>query len=223
MTTATTAADLGARAVRMASKVRGQRVFHPRGRSFRAVVRVPGGARVGVPLLDEPGTYDAVVRVSRGAGLPGRFPDVGGLAVRLLDVGGPGRHQDLLVDTAATVPVLRRLPMPGREVLGATFSSLLPYEAAGRRLLVGAAPAGPRRATLDTLTVPWALLLTVASAHGPWRPVARVEAWAELPEEEGRQVRFTPGAAAGGLVPAGPTQEWRRRSYPASHVAPDET
>jgi hypothetical protein len=43
-----------------------------------------------------------------------------------------------------------------------------------------------------------------------------------LPAPQGRQTRFNPWTTGGGIRPAGPWQEWRRRAYDASHVAADE-
>ena len=164
------------------------------------------------------------MRFSRSAGLPSWLPDVYGLAVRLVDAHGPGRHQDLLLDATQPAPLLRRLPWPRWDATSALYSSLLPYDVGGRRMLVGAvhAPATPGARSLDALPDEVELALLLATAHGPWREVGRVRTTGELPAPEGRQLRFTPGMTGGGLRPAGPFQEWRNRSYPASHVADDE-
>jgi hypothetical protein len=79
-----------------ASAIRRKRVFHPEGVAFRATYQATG-AHHGAPLLDEAGTHDAVVRLSRGAGLPGSLPDFLGLALRIPDAHGPDQHQDLLL------------------------------------------------------------------------------------------------------------------------------
>ena len=216
--------DVGTAVVRSASRLRGERAIHARGRAFTATVVLPGGAGTGAPLLDTAATYDAVVRVSRSAGLPPWLPDVYGLAVRLVDAHGPGRHQDLLLDAAQPAPLLRRLPWPRWDASTALYSSLLPYDVGGRRRLVGAVPVPgtPAARSLDALPEQLELALLVASAHGAWREVGRVRTSGELPAPQGRQLRFTPGNTGGGLRPAGPFQEWRNRSYPASHVADDE-
>ncbi len=216
--------DVGTAVVRSASRLRGERAIHARGRAFTATVHLPGGAGTGAPLLDTAATYDAVVRVSRSAGLPPWLPDVYGLAVRLVDAHGPGRHQDLLLDAAQPAPLLRRLPWPRWDASTALYSSLLPYDVGGRRLLVGAVPVPgtPRARSLADLPERFELALLLASAHGAWREVARVQTSGELPAPAGRQTRFTPANTGGGLRPAGPFQEWRNRSYPASHVADDE-
>ena len=89
----------GTAAFRLASRVRGERAIHNRGRALTGRLTVSGGGATGVPLLDEPGSYDVLLRLSRSVGLPARLPDILGLAVRVLDAHGPGRHQDLLLDS----------------------------------------------------------------------------------------------------------------------------
>lgn len=214
----------GTAAFRLASTLRGERAIHARGRSFSGRVELPGGAGTGAALLDTPGTYDAVVRFSRSVGLPTWLPDVYGLAVRLVDAHGPGRHQDLLLDTTRPAPVLRRLPWPRRDATGALYGSLLPYDVGGRRRLLAAwAAPGTRPArSLAALPDRLQLVLLVARPHGPWQEVGLVRTTGELPAPHGRRTRFNPAHSGGGLVPAGPFQEWRNRAYPASHVADDE-
>jgi hypothetical protein len=87
----------------------------------------------------------------------------------------------------------------------------------GARALPGQGPAA-----LDALPDRIELELLLASAHGPWRPWGRVRTDGELPAPHGRRTRFNPWTTGGGIVPAGPGQQWRRRAYDASHVAPDE-
>ena len=216
--------DAGTAAVRIASRLRGERAIHARGRTFTGSVHLPGDAGTGAPLLDSSGSYDAVVRFSRSAGLPPWLPDVYGLAVRFVDAHGPGRHQDLLLDATRPAPLLRRLPWPRWDATSAVYSSLLPYDVGGQRLLLGAVPVPgtPQARSLDALPDQVELALLVATAHGPWREVGRVRTSGELPAPQGRRTRFSPGMTGGGLRPAGLFQEWRTRSYPASHVADDE-
>ncbi len=216
--------ELGTTVVHLASRLRGERAVHARGRAFVGTVTLPGGLGTGAALLDTAGTYDAVVRFSRSVGLPPWLPDVYGLAVRLVDAHGPGRHQDLLLDTTQPAPLLRHLPWPRWDATSALYSSLLPYDVGGRRLLVGAVPVpdSPPARSLDALPERLDLALLLATAHGQWREVGRVRTAGELPAPEGRRIRFTPAMTGGGVRPAGPLQEWRNRSYPASHVADDE-
>ena len=214
----------GTWAFRLASRLRGERAIHARGRTFSGRVDLPGGAGTGAALLDRPGSYDAVVRLSRSVGLPAALPDVFGLAVRLVDAHGPGAHQDLLLDSTRPAPLLRRLPWPGLRPTPPVYSSLLPYEVGGRRMLVGArfVTSAPQVRALADLPDRLVLALLLATPHGRWTEIGRISTSGELPAPGGRQTRFTPGMHGGGVRPAGRLETWRERAYPATHVAPDE-
>ena len=202
-----------------------RRARHPR-QGLDAVRdgRVPRGAGLGLPLLDLPGRYAALFRFSRGAGLPDAVPDFLGLAVRVVDAGGPGRHQDFLLDTGSSLPVLRRLPLPRRDLLRVTYSSLLPFQAAQRRLLIGAQPFGAASCqSLQALpaALPVRLRLLLARLPGGWQPLAELVASDVLPAPAGRQIQFSPHTCVSGLAPVGRLNQWRRGAYDASHVGPD--
>src|SRR4051794_12115042 len=86
------------------SALRRARTFHPDGAAFEStfVVDEPPDRRptpTGSTLFDQAGECPALVRLSRGAGLPEPLPDIFGLAVRVIDAYGPNAHQDLLVNT----------------------------------------------------------------------------------------------------------------------------
>ena len=136
---------------RTLSRLRGKRILHPDGTAYEATLSVTGGDH-GVLLFDVPGEHDAVVRLSRGVGLPKPLPDVLGLAVRLVDVHGPNRHQDLLLVTSVDAPVLHHLILPGPlGTYGQSYSSVLPYRLGDRLALVGALP---RRPDFELATAP---------------------------------------------------------------------
>jgi hypothetical protein len=214
----------GAAVVRAASLVRGERVIHARGTTVSGRLLVPGGAGLGVPLLDTAGRYDAIVRFSRSVGLPDRLPDVLGVAVRVLDAHGPGAHQDLLLDATLSLPLVRRLPLPRFDFLGSVYSSLTDYELGGRRHLLGLlpdddAPATPSLGQLAGRGDGARLRLAVAVGARSWRDVAVLEIGA--PVARGREVRFSPDVTGGGIRPVGWLQDLRRSAYRASHVGPD--
>ena len=214
----------GTAAFRLASRVRGERAIHARGRTLTGRLTVTGGLGTGAPLLDAPGSYDVLVRFSRSAGLPEPLPDVLGLAVRVVDAHGPGSDQDLLLDSTRPEPLLRRFPWIARDLLGALYCSLLPYDVAGRHLLLAARPLpGQGSSGLRDLPDTVSVELLVATPHGAWRPWGVVRTSGRLPAPGGRQTRFNPWTTGGGIRPAGPWQDWRRGAYDASHVAPDET
>ena len=216
-------AAVGAGVVRAASLLRGERVIHAKGTTVHGRLVVPGGAGLGVPLLDEPGRHDVLVRFSRALGLPDRLPDVLGLAVRVLDAHGPGRHQDLLLDSTVGLPVLRRLPVPQKDLLGALYTSMTDYDLGGRRRLLGVLPdaGAPSTGHLDELAGRGdGARLRLAYHEGRrWRDVAVLELGRPVPD--GRTVRFAPDVTGGGIRPAGWLHDLRRDAYRASHVGPD--
>jgi hypothetical protein len=215
---------LGVGVMRGLSLLRGERAVHARGTTLHARLLVPGGAGLGVPLFDEPGAHTAVARFSRAVGVPDALPDVLGVGVRVLDAHGPGRHQDLLLDSTSELPLARRLPLPMYDLLGAPYGSLTPYELAGRRHLLWLLPddSAPPTRSLSQLAGRGdgtRLRLAVSSAHGAPRQVAALELGGTSPG--GREIRFSPDVTGGGIAPAGWLQDFRRSAYRASHVGPD--
>src|SRR5688572_10410885 len=80
------------------SAVRRRRIFHPYGRAFDATVDLVGLPGLAPSVLSSSGRQRAIVRLSRGVGVPETLPDLLGVAVRLLDVGDDEPvHQDLLL------------------------------------------------------------------------------------------------------------------------------
>lgn len=215
---------VGAAMVRAASLVRGERVIHAKGTTLAGRLVVPGGAGLGVALLDEPARHEVLVRFSRSLGLPDRLPDVLGVAVRVLHAHGPGRHQDLLLDSTVPLPVARRLPLPMYDLLGAVYTTVTSYELAGRRHLLALLPDPGAPATRSLADVAGRgdgarLRLAVAGGHRSWREVAALELGGPVPG--GRAVHFSPDVTGGGIRAVGWLQDLRRQAYRASHVGPD--
>ncbi|MGK5742406.1 phosphodiesterase [Micromonospora sp. URMC 103] len=228
---AATGASAPALAVRRAAAVltrlRRARLFHPDGRSFAGEVTIWGtpGPPTGVALLDEPGRYPATIRLSKGVSTPGSWPDVLGLAVRVhADPGGPF---DLLVSSSGTPPLLRAVPLPRRRFAG-TYSTISPLRAPRRRLWLGAL-ADPESPDLGrSLTEVGAatraaeprLVLAVASAVGPWRPVGQVSIGTQLSARQDAALAFDPiGNLPAGLRAAGPLAWLRDQTYRGSRRA----
>src|SRR3954470_19691972 len=114
--------------------------LHPRGVVLRATVhRYGNDERFGVPWLDEPGTDPALVRFSRGGGLPEALPDVLGIALRVDPDSHPG---DLLFATTGRGPVGRFLLRPRRAgtLAAATYSTLQPYRTPTGPVVLAATP-----------------------------------------------------------------------------------
>lgn len=122
--------------------------LHPRGDVVRARLDRHGlHPGVGVPFLDQAGTDQVLVRISRAVGLPGPLPDIHGLAVRVPLAGGdPG---DLLLATTGRGRVTRFVLTPSRTPGGRPMTTLLPYRTPTGAVLLGAQVVDDRHVTLS--------------------------------------------------------------------------
>jgi hypothetical protein len=204
------------RLVHLASAVRGERVIHAKGRAYDATLApLPGLADLDVPLASA--LYDArpaLVRFSRGAGLPDLLPDVLGLAVRIQDADGAGGVQDLMLSTGARGRWSRHLLVPARSYAAATYTSLISYDVGGRSLVVAALPALPAGAAGAVSGTVFDL--AVAEGGGEWQPFARLEVGSPLPAERGRRVEFEVTHDAGGFAIGGRWRAARAGAYGAA-------
>jgi hypothetical protein len=125
------------------ARLRAARAFHPVGALFagRVVLDGPGSPTVGVLGA---GVHPALVRISKGAGTPGRLPDLLGLAVRLTDL--PDGPVDLLHTTVGRHRCTGALLAPATGWCTRPFSTLLPYRADGERVTLALWPRDPDRA-----------------------------------------------------------------------------
>ena len=189
------------------SAIRRARIFHPRGTARLATVTIDAGDH---PLRVLAGTHDAIVRTSRGVGLPAPVPDFHGVAIKVLNAHGAGAHQDLLLVSSAAPMGARHLLVPVIEQLGEPrYSSLVRYRnATGERFLVGAAPDGDDR-----------LVLSSATVRSPWTVVGTVELGDDLDDTAGDALRFSPWHTGGGLTPIGLVNRLRRGAYAGSQAA----
>lgn len=196
---------------RALSRVRGARIFHPDGTAYTARWVVDDrGDLPAIPLFQRGADLDAIVRLSRGAGLPHALPDVLGLAVRVV----PLSQDLLLVTTPGGGPVLRRLLLPAWRFGGKWLSSLVSFDAAGHRLVVGG------RADAHD---PTRVRVAVAPPLGAWQPVATLLLGDELPDDVQHELRFDPWHDGGGLRPVGLLNRVRARAYPASQQGRPDT
>ena len=208
---------------RSLSALRGKRVFHPDGVGFDATLTAHGASSTGTSIFDEQGRRRAIVRLSRAVGLPEPLPDVLGLAIRIADAYGAGHHQDFLLVTSSRLPVGRHLllPAPGG-FLARAYSSLLPYRAGGRLVVVGALPShgdgsGPGLASLRRQgAAALAFKLALASPWGEWTEVATLELGRRLPDRAVEKLRFDPSNTGGGMELAGVLNRLRRPAYRGS-------
>jgi hypothetical protein len=143
--------SLLSRPFEVGARLRGARVFHPRGVVLRTTWVSAGecSALAGSALLD--GERPALVRVSRAVGLPPWLPDILGLAIRIEDVYGAGVHQDLLLATSGRGRLGRHVLVPRWDLAGGPWSSLLPYTTlhGHRRAIVAQAAPGSVRTTAE--------------------------------------------------------------------------
>lgn len=148
--------------------------LHPEGQLRRATVtRTGGSARTGVAWLDEPGTDDALVRVSRGVGLPSVLPDVHGLAIRIRPAAAAA---DLLLASTGMGRLTRFVLAPTWHGTSHPLTTLLPYRSPRGALVIAARPETEQR-----------LELLWAGAIGPWVPFGVLE----LGEPLGDDIRIS--------------------------------
>ncbi|HWB66295.1 MAG TPA: hypothetical protein VG708_05660 [Mycobacteriales bacterium] len=174
------AANLGAQllgtplgsAFALLARVTGRKPLHPKGVLLEATLR-RNGSHVpwGVPWLDEPGHDQGIARVSRSMGLPSGMPDVLGLAVRFGDDASADGAHDLLLATTGLRPVFRHVLVPRRGLLAPAYTSLLPYDAHGTRLLFAATRVGGETTELPG-ALPVIFELAAATPLSPWQPFA---------------------------------------------------
>jgi hypothetical protein len=209
----------------LASAVRRAKILHPDGIAFEATLEVTGAA-TGAPLLDQPATHHAIVRLSRSLGVHEPRPDFLGIAVRVLDAHGPGASQDLLLITSGTAPVLRHTFAPARSFDHPRFSSVLPYRVGGRSVLFSARPlrtAGGPTTLLEELPEEVAsgrlrYALDVADVTGPWRQVGVLTLGEPLAPVGDERLRFNTANSGGGIEPVGVLQGLRRLAYRGSQA-----
>jgi len=214
---------LGALQAGLAAARRGK-AFHPHGEVYAARVTISA------PIADRglfgaPAEYAALVRFSRALGLPRPLPDLLGLSIRVFDVYGAGRHQDLLLVSSADWPIVHHLFLPAGDVQQRPYSSASTYRAGARRVLLGALahPASPggtgatelERARSAAATGRLRFRLAVAAPLGRMRPVGELHVGAPLPPAADA-LRFSPLNAGPGLEPVGVVNGMRRYAYPMS-------
>jgi hypothetical protein len=215
--------------------LRRRRALHPTGIGYQGRLRVPNDSlpRPGVPLFQAGATHPAILRFSRGAGLPEPLPDALGVALKLPDAHGPGADQDLLLTSSTDRPVLRRLLFPARSFLHGAFSSALPYDLGSERVVLLLVPvptnagrsAGEvgRRRVGDALaelgaatTAGLSFELRTARSLGRSQPLATVTVGPPLSADQTEALRFNPWTTGPGIRPSGWLNLLRDTAYRAS-------
>ena len=210
------------------------RSLHPTGVGYQGRLEVhaerPG--RPGVPLFQVSATHPAILRFSRGAGLPEPLPDALGVAIKLPDAYGPGVDQDLLLTSSTDRPLLRRLLFPARSFVRGAFSTALPYDLGSERVVLLLVPApinagrsagGGGRRPVGGLAELRAVAanglefeLRTAKSFGRSQPLATVTVDAPLPADQTEGLRFNPWTTGPGIHPSGWLNLLRDAAYQAS-------
>lgn len=201
---------------------RGGKPMHPRGAVFDAVLERHGRALDGgVPWLDAVARDAAVVRLSRGAGLPAPLPDLLGLAVR---IPGEGAPVDLLLSTTGRGPLTRLLPVPRRDT-AAVYSSIMGYRSDDGPLRLAAlpetagVPSDPEPLAGAVSRDGLRFTLAAARGRGPWVPFATLILTEPRPALD-PDVRFDAVQnPPPGLVPDGPMARFRAPAYARARAA----
>lgn len=200
------------------------RPLHPTGAAYAATLTVAEATEPHLVLFAAPGEHAAVVRFSRGFGLPQPLPEILSLAVKVRDAYGPGADQDFLLTASGERPVLRHAFAWGTSHLDRTYSSVIPFSAAGRTVLFGAVPRTrpitgerdlpelARRAAEGALS----LELRMATLTGPWTPLARIDIGEPLDAAEEQALSFNSDTTGGGIAAAGWINRMRGAAYDAS-------
>ena len=207
------------------ARLRGDRSLHAPGVAFRATLVVDQPRLKGARLFARRGERAAYVRFSRGFGLPEPLPEVLSMAIKVPDVYGPGRDQDLLMTATGDRPVLRHVFFLGRSHLAKRFSTVLPFRVGTRTMVLGAvprvAPAGAGGHDLEELEAIAAegrlsFDVQVATPLGPWHPVARLDVGERLSEAESFGLGFNSDTSGGGIEPVGFVNRVRGAAYDSS-------
>ncbi|WP_222270763.1 phosphodiesterase [Modestobacter marinus] len=148
-------ADAAGRAVAVPlaalARVRGAKPMHPRGVVFDARLIRTGPARPwGLPWIDAREDADVLVRLSRGAGLPPRLPDLLGLAVRVPPPAPGGRPVDLLLSSTGRGRWTRSAPVLRRDA-GAPYGSVMAFRTPLGPVTLAARADGPLPADSEGL------------------------------------------------------------------------
>jgi hypothetical protein len=205
---------------RLGSALRGARVFHPQGFLCRGSWEVEQGSPLapGAAVLRAGARHRVIARVSRGIGLPERVGDFFGVAVRLVDAYGPGRHQDLLINASSGLPVLHHLFLPAPRWFAQSYSTCLPYRAGAGLFVIGLLPPprrgpGPALAAMrEAVDHGVSFAIALSSTLGRWERVGMLRLHEPLGPDAG-DVDFDPWNTGGGLTPATWLNRLRREAY----------
>lgn len=197
------------------SRVRDARIVHPRGAAYEAIWRSAADNPLDLRDPTADGDWRAVVRTSRGVGLPPLAPDALGIAIKVLDAHGHGHDQDLLLASIGSGRLSSRMLRPSRSFVATRFSSLLPYDIAGSRTPVVAVVHGEPATSIQPADDAPEVRIEV-SLERTGQPLATVILTRPMSASVARDVRFDPWNTGGSVQPVGLLNRVRRPVYEAS-------
>lgn len=208
------------------ASLRQSRSLHPQGIAFEARFDPVPGLNTGTQLFDERTPQRALLRVSRGLGLPFGVPDWLGVAIRVVDAYGANAHQDFLLVSSRPEPLARHSLLPATSFLGTRFSSISPYRIGRDRMVIGATVTAERLPGLGDLAEFQSaalfgdvrLELQAATMLGPWVTTAALVIDRLLPATAADQLRFNPWNTGGSIRPDAPWDLLRDGAYRASQL-----
>jgi hypothetical protein len=198
--------------------MRPDRPIHPAGIRLAGTLEKQASAS-GAAWVDTAGTHPVTARLSRSLGLPGRCPDVLGLALRFTENGTPA---DVLLASTGSSRAGRFALTMRRDAAAGVFSSLMPYKTASGPLLLAArtvsAPgrlrAEPRTFRSDLGQDAWTLGLYHARPRGQWIRFGTLTLRAS--DASDTSERFDPVL---NTFPGAGTYEWTARLREPSYAA----
>ena len=206
-------------AIATLARLRSGRAVHTRGAVLGGTLTVDPGSATG-QALGRPYRRPAAVRVSKSIGLPGRIPDLLGMAVRIPTADGVF---DVLFASVGRRGPARLLLRPSGRWWAQPFSTVLAYAVDGRRLLlslqaepgVGPPGADPTAVAAAVRHQPVRFVLSETPFRGPQRPIGQLAL--EHVRETGPPVSFDPiRNALPRLHPTRPLRALREWAYTGS-------
>ena len=188
---------------KLLSKIRRKRIFHPVGNLYQGSVRFEPAFARKVPDFKPDLPYDALVRVSRGIGLPPGLPDLPGLAIKIET---PELTQDILLIKSGKGRLGKYLFLPSTQVLSGYYSSGLRYDMDGSKILLGAKAS------------PHSVELLKASPFGSWKRIGVLTLGPLRPVEQSEHIKFNPWHTSVHLRPHGLLNKLRKKAYIGSQA-----
>jgi hypothetical protein len=154
------------------ARLRRSRAVHPGGTAFAGRLTVTDPDTV-LPA----GSYEVLARLTKGAGTPGTWPDILGIAIRVVAPGSPDPW-DFLFSSSGTGRWTRWLPAPAHRWDLARYTTLAPYETTDSLTWLMLTPeqgaAAPAVPELPDDPAEWVFSLSVTGRRPDWREAGRL-------------------------------------------------